>query len=34
MIAGDSIERTIINQYITHNQDKHLTEIQIPVKKT
>lgn len=33
-IAGDSIERTIINQYITHDQHKHLTEIQIPVKKT
>lgn len=33
-IAGDSIERTIINQYITLDQNKHLTEIQIPVKKT
>jgi effector-binding domain-containing protein len=32
-IDGDSIERTIINQYITSDQNKHLTEIQIPVKK-
>ncbi len=33
-IAGDSIERTIINQYITHDQSNHLTEIQIPVNCT
>lgn len=33
VIAGDSIERTIINQYITGDQNKHFTEIQIPVVK-
>lgn len=33
-IEGDSIERTIINQYITCDNSKYLTEIQIPVRKT
>ncbi len=30
-IIGDSIERTIIDQYISKNKDDHLTEIQIQV---
>jgi DNA-binding transcriptional MerR regulator len=33
-IEGDSIERTVINQYITNDANKRITEIQIPVKKT
>ena len=33
-IEGDSIERTVINQYITCDNSKYITEIQIPVKKT
>lgn len=32
-IAGDSIERTMIDEYISKNPDDYLTEIQIPVKK-
>lgn len=32
-IIGDSIERTIINQYITSDTAKHFTEIQIPVAR-
>lgn len=32
-IEGDSIERTVINQYITSDINKCITEIQIPVKK-
>lgn len=32
-IAGDSIERTMINEYISKNPEDYLTEIQIPVKK-
>lgn len=31
VIAGGSIERTIINQYVTLDHNLHLTEIQIPV---
>ena len=31
-IDGDSIERTIIDDYITREKGLHLTEIQIPVK--
>lgn len=31
-IAGDSIERTIVDQYITTEPGMYLTEIQIPVK--
>lgn len=31
-IAGDSIERVIINEYKTHNTSEYLTEIQIPIK--
>ena len=31
-IIGDSIERTIIDEYITRKKDFHLTEIQIPVE--
>lgn len=33
VIAGESVERTIIDQFISGNQQKHLSEIQIPVKK-
>ncbi|AET68024.1 transcriptional regulator, effector-binding domain/component [Desulfosporosinus orientis DSM 765] len=32
-IIGDSIERTIINQFISEDKSYHLTEIQIPVRK-
>lgn len=32
-IIGDSIERTMINEFISKNKDDYLTEIQIPVKK-
>jgi effector-binding domain-containing protein len=32
-VVGDSIERTIINEYISQNNQDYLTEIQIPVKK-
>ncbi len=32
-IAGDAIERTIINQYISKNSEDYLTEIQIPIQK-
>lgn len=32
ILDGDSVERTIINQYITNDHSRHLTEIQIPVK--
>lgn len=31
-ISGDSIERTIINQYISFQEEHYLTEIQIPIK--
>ncbi|RNF39382.1 MerR family transcriptional regulator [Planococcus salinus] len=31
-ITGDSIERTIINQYISSREEDYLTEIQIPIK--
>ncbi|WNS40733.1 MerR family transcriptional regulator [Paenibacillus sp. MMS20-IR301] len=31
-IAGDSIERTLIDQYISRDPQDHITEIQIPVK--
>lgn len=31
-LDGDSIERTIIDEYITKEKNLHLTEIQIPVK--
>lgn len=31
-IIGDSIERTIINQFISIDKKHHLTEIQIPIK--
>jgi len=31
-IAGGSIERTIINQYVTLDRNLHLTEIQLPVR--
>lgn len=31
-IIGDSIERTLIDQYISKNKEDYLTEIQIPVK--
>lgn len=33
VIEGDSIERTVINQYITCDSNKYITEIQIPVKR-
>ncbi|WP_028399785.1 MerR family transcriptional regulator [Ectobacillus panaciterrae] len=32
-IIGDSIERTIIDQFISKNKEDYLTEIQIPVAK-
>lgn len=32
-IVGDAIERTVINQYITRDNDKYITELQIPVLK-
>lgn len=32
-IIGDSIEREIINQFISDDKSYHLTEIQIPIKK-
>ncbi|MEW6624918.1 MAG: GyrI-like domain-containing protein [Bacillota bacterium] len=32
-IIGDSIERTMIDQFISEDKSCHLTEIQIPVKK-
>ncbi len=32
-IIGDSIERTMINEFISKNKEDYLTEIQIPVKK-
>jgi effector-binding domain-containing protein len=31
-IIGDSIERTIIDHYISENKEDYLTELQIPVK--
>lgn len=31
-ISGDSIERTIIDHYISKSKEHHLTEIQIPLK--
>ncbi|MFP7479454.1 MerR family transcriptional regulator [Terribacillus saccharophilus] len=31
-VNGDSIERTIINHYISEKEEDHLTEIQIPIK--
>lgn len=31
-VIGDSIERTIINEYISNDKKDYLTEIQIPVK--
>lgn len=31
-LDGDAIERTIIDQYITADHARHLTEIQVPVK--
>ncbi len=33
VIAGESVERIIIDQFISRDQQKHLSEIQIPVKK-
>jgi len=33
VIAGDSVERLIIDQFITKDCTKHLLEIQIPIKK-
>lgn len=30
-VAGDSIERTIIDHYISNSKENHLTEIQIPI---
>ncbi|MDR3589769.1 MAG: MerR family transcriptional regulator [Negativicutes bacterium] len=33
MIAGDSVERLIIDPFISKDRKKHLSEIQIPVKK-
>ncbi len=32
-IIGDAMERVIIDQYISKNEENHLTEIQIPVEK-
>ena len=32
-IIGDSIERVIIDSFISDNEDDYLTEIQIPIKK-
>lgn len=32
-ISGDSIERTIINQYISSREEDYLTEIQIPINR-
>jgi effector-binding domain-containing protein len=32
-VDGDSVERIIIDQFITNNQQKHLSSIQVPVKK-
>lgn len=32
-ICGDGVERTVINQYITANADKYITEIQIPIQR-
>lgn len=32
-ISGDSVERTIIDQFISRHKEDYLTEIQIPVKK-
>ncbi|MFC3418695.1 MerR family transcriptional regulator [Salinicoccus hispanicus] len=32
-ITGDSIERTIIDHYISNSKENHLTEIQIPIKR-
>ena len=33
VVAGDSVERLIIDQFITKDSQKHLSEIQIPIKK-
>ena len=33
LIAGDSVERLIIDQFITKDRRKHLSQIQIPIKK-
>lgn len=33
-VIGDAYERIIINEYISHNQEDFLTEIQIPIKNT
>jgi effector-binding domain-containing protein len=34
IIIGDAIERVIINQYISKNQEDYITEIQIPIKRS
>lgn len=34
VIAGDSVERLIIDHFITKDSQKHLSEIQIPIRKT
>lgn len=33
IICGDALERVIIDDLVTKNQSKHLSEIQIPIKK-
>ena len=33
VIIGDAVERVIIDNLVTKNLDKHLSEIQIPIKK-
>ncbi len=33
VIIGDAVERVIIDNLVTKSKDKHLTEIQIPIKK-
>ncbi|MDR3562555.1 MAG: MerR family transcriptional regulator [Negativicutes bacterium] len=34
VVAGDAVERVIIDQFIVRDSQKHLSEIQIPVKAT
>jgi len=34
VVAGDSVERLIIDQFITKDRQKYLSEIQIPIRKT
>ncbi|MFD2706555.1 MerR family transcriptional regulator [Salibacterium lacus] len=33
-LAGDAIERTIVDHYISHDENDHLTEIQLPVHES